>query len=68
MTEEFVDMNVDEENYVELSIRFVKDVMDLRADMLNAFNKFGFFINLRQYMCGFYLCGRMSYGNCQYES
>ena len=36
--------------------------MDLMADVLDVFNKYGCFISLRKYMCGFYLCSHMRYG------
>ena len=37
--------------------------MDLQADMLDEFSKFGFFISLKQYMCGLGLSSHMRYGN-----
>ena len=41
--------------------------MDLWADILDAISKFGFFISLRQYMCGLYLCIHMRYGNIRQQ-
>ena len=38
------------------------DFMNLLVDVLDAFNKFGHFIILGKYMCGFYLCSRMRHG------
>ena len=53
-------------NSVELSIRCVEDVMDLRVDRLDTFSKFGFFISLRQYMFGLCMCGSRIYGNIRW--
>lgn len=46
-----------------LGIEFIQDVMNLLVNVLDVFNKPGFFINVGMYICGFFLCNFMRHDN-----
>ena len=50
-------------SFLVLGIGLLQDAVNLLVDVLNAFNKYGFLISLRQYMCVFCLCSHMRHGN-----
>lgn len=49
--------------FLVLGIGLIQDFVHLLVDVLDAFNKPGYFISLGLYMFGFCLCSRMKHGN-----